>query len=311
MRVLVTGAGGFVGGYMIRCLIEAGHEVAALSRDWSGPPLPDDIRRATVDLGDGRGVGDFASAVRPDGVIHLAAQASPGASWERAHETYRTNIEGTAHLLDAVRDLGARVLLIGSAQQYRARNDGRPLTEPDAQLASSPYGLTKIAQEQMGLMYMARYGLPVIFTRSFNHTGPGQSPAYAVGSFASQIALIAAGRSEPVLNVQNLDARRDLLDVRDVVMAYRALLEAADPGEAFNVCSGRALRMADVLDKLLQFSGLSGKVEVRDVPEERTDVLVGDPRKIRAAVGWEPQIPLESSLRQTLDGYRQNLEDGR
>lgn len=271
----------------------------------------DDLEWVPLDLTDGESVRRCIAGYEPDGVVHCAAQASVGASWDNPAATCRTNIEGTANLLEAVKDLRPRVLLVGSAQQYAPRAGGNPLRESDAQLATSPYSLTKIAQEQMGLMYHRQYGIAVVCTRSFNHTGPGQSPDYAVGSFASQVArLEQSGGGE--MRVGNLEARRDFLDVRDVVRAYALLLEVGKPGEAYNVCSGSAVRMGDVLDKLLEISGLIQKVRVhpqtRHVSDE-ADLLVGDPSKMSTATGWTPQLSLDRSLRDALDWYRSALED--
>lgn len=307
MRVLVTGAGGFVGSYLLPHLLDAGHEVVATSLEL--PPSPS-VRWEALDLVDAPAVCRLVAATEPDGVIHLAAQASVGGSWTDPNQTYRSNIEGTSNLLEAVKDLKPRMLLVGSAQQYARPGEGHVLCESDPQLAGSPYALSKIAQEQLGLMYLKQYGVPSVFTRSFNHTGPRQSPQYAVGSFASQIVrLETVGGGE--MHVGNLNSRRDLLDVRDVVRAYRQLLEHGGTGEAYNVCSGRAVRMGDVLDKLLEIAGLKNRVQVHEQVlhvSAEDDLLVGDFTKLSTAVGWSPQIPLDRSLKETLDWYRANAE---
>jgi GDP-4-dehydro-6-deoxy-D-mannose reductase len=310
IKVLVTGAGGFVGGYLVSHLLESGHEVVATSLEL--PPFAEErpVLWEALDLTDRPRAIGWLNEVEPEGIVHLAAQASVGGSWENPAATYRSNIEGTGNLLDAVKELRPRVLLIGSAQQYVTPAEGRPLTEDDPQQAGSPYALSKIAQEQMGLMYLSHFGLPSVFARSFNHTGPGQSAHYAVGSFASQIAeLERSGGGE--MHVGNLDSRRDFLDVRDVVRAYLMLLERGTAGEAYNVCSGRAVRMGDVLDKLLEVAGIGENVQVhrqsRHVPAS-ADLLVGDPTKLQTAVGWAPEISLDRSLVDTLNRYRSDLE---
>ncbi len=311
MRVLVTGAGGFVGSYLVPQLLDAGHEVVAASLEPHAGAGTLSVRWEVFDLTDAGAVAECTGRVCPEGVIHLAAQASVGGSWNDPQGTYRSNIEGTGNLLEAVKDLKPRVLLVGSAQQYARPPDGRALRESDPQVAASPYALTKIAQEQMGLMYLSRYGVPAVFTRSFNHTGPGQSSEYAVGSFTSQIArLERLGSGE--MRVGNLDSWRDLLDVRDVARSYTLLLESGEPGEAYNVCSGHAVRMGDVLDRLLEVAGLKEKVQVHEQNihlSAAADRLVGDPSKISAAVGWAPEIPLDRSLADTLDWYRSISED--
>ena len=310
MRVLVTGAGGFVGNYLLPHLLDAGHEVVATSLD---VPRSAPVPWEALDLVDAPAVCRLVASTEPEGVIHLAAQASVGGSWTDPNQTYRINIEGTSNLLEVVKELKPRMLMVGSAQQYARPAEGHVLTETDPQAAGSPYALSKIAQEQMGRMYLKHYGVPSVFTRSFNHTGPGQSPQYAVGSFASQIArLQVAGGGE--MQVGNLDSRRDFLDVRDVVRAYMLLLEGGEAGEAYNVCSGRAVRLGDVLDKLLAVAGLKDRVEVHQETlhvSAANDLLVGDSTKVSTAVGWAPQIPLDDSLLSTLDWYRANLEGTR
>jgi GDP-4-dehydro-6-deoxy-D-mannose reductase len=310
VRVLVTGAGGFVGSYLVPYLVSAGHEVVGSSLEPPPAgrfPVPWEV----FDLTDAEAVAGCVARIRPEGIVHLAAQASVGGSWADPQGTYRANIEGTGNLLEAVKSLRPRVLLVGSAQQYRPSPDGGALSETDPQLAGSPYALTKIAQEQMGLMYLQHDGIPAVLTRSFNHTGPGQSSAYAVGSFASQIArLERVGGGD--MHVGSLDSRRDFCDVRDVVKAYARLLEAGEPGEVYNVCSGQSVRMGDVLGRLLEVAGLAGKVQVHEQTLDASAApnhLVGDPSKIRAAVGWSPEIPLDRSLIETLDWYRSLSED--
>ncbi|HEX2052352.1 MAG TPA: GDP-mannose 4,6-dehydratase [Actinomycetota bacterium] len=311
MRVLVTGAAGFVGGYLVSHLCDLGHEVDATSLALPERPESRPVRWEAMDLTDAAAVRKYLAAVEPEGVVHCAAQASVGGSWDDPVTTYRSNIEGTGNLLEAAKDLKPRMVLVGSAQQYVRPRDGKKLTESSPQRASSPYGLTKIAQELMGRMYLDRYGVPVMFTRSFNHTGPGQSSEYAVGSFCSQIArLERAGGGE--MHVGNLEARRDFLDVRDVVQAYALLLEGGTPGEAYNICSGEAVRIGDLLDKLLNTAGLAGAVRISRESHEvssGSDLLVGDPAKVQAAVGWAPRIPLDRSLAETLDWYRSYSEE--
>ena len=310
MRVLVTGAGGFVGGYLISHLREAGHEVFATSLVVPSGAERGDVQWEAMDLVDGPAVAKHLSQVEPEGIIHCAAKALVTDSWNDATATYRSNIEGTSNLLEASKALKPRMVLVGSAQQYARPRNTEVLTESSPQAARSPYAVTKIAQEYMGLMYLEQYGVPTVFTRSFNHTGPRQSAHYAVGSFCAQIArLEREGGGE--MHVGNLDSRRDFLDVRDVVRAYSGLLEKGVAGGAYNVCSGRAVRVGDLLDKLLEVAGLKDAVTVHqqkgNVPPG-PDLLVGDPAKIRSAVGWAPQIPLDRSLVDTLDWYRSHLE---
>jgi GDP-4-dehydro-6-deoxy-D-mannose reductase len=308
LLIAVTGASGFVGPHLVAHLRNRGHRVEAIGRSSDPPDLRDSfgsVIGARFELQDYSSVSACLSELGADAIVHLAGQASVRRSWEAPGETLSSNVVGAAHLLEAARQAGTRVLLVGSAQQYARSTAPLPLKESDPLAPSSPYAVGKTAQEQIGLAYHGRYGLPVLATRSFNHTGPGQSREYAVGSFCAQIAEVERGERVR-LEVGNLDARRDMLDVRDVVAAYAALVESGRVGEVYNVCSGRAIRVGDMLSQLLGAAGMDSSVEVVAAPStsQDTDILVGDPSKIRADVGWEPQIPLERSLAETLDWYR-------
>ncbi|MEX2587714.1 MAG: GDP-mannose 4,6-dehydratase, partial [Actinomycetota bacterium] len=311
LRVAVTGAGGFVGGFMVEELLAAGHDVAAFIHTKTGSARwdrsgshdrPGWVR--SVEVTDQPAVDEVLAEVSPEAVVHLAARADPGSSWRQASETYRINIFGTSVLLEALRSYEPKVLLVGSALQYERPADGRPLTEADPLRADSPYSLSKIAQEHIGELHAARHKAKVVSTRSFNHTGPGQSTKYAIGSFSSQLAAIQRGGGKGTLKVGNLEAHRDYLDVRDVVKAYRLLLDGGEPGEAYNVCSGRTVSLKSILDSLVELAGLEGSVEVQQPSRPGVhDILVGNPTKIRSTVGWEPEIPLAQSLADTLISY--------
>ena len=298
MRILVTGAGGFVGGHLITNLHRAGHEVIAAShRPWE-PPVPVEIDVFDVRDGDVfRGVMD---ARQPEAVIHLAAQASVRRSWEASDETFAVNVTGTSHLLES---------LIGL---HACETQGRPAFEREqvtgvVQERCEDLLSGGLAQELVGALYRRHFGLPVIVARPFNHTGPGQSTEYAIGAFSAQVAEIERGDREPVLRVGWLESRRDYLDVRDVADAYRLLVEAGEPGEVYNVASGRAERIGDLLDILIDAAGLKDAVEIiadRSPRPGDPEVLVGDSSKLQKGLGWRPEIPLATSLVDTLDSYR-------
>lgn len=312
MRILVTGAGGFVGRHLLTTLLRGGDEVVAAShRPFAAPAgVPVEV----FDLAD---AGRTAAAVgrhRPAGVIHLAAQASVRLSWTDPAGTYATNITGTGNLLEALRERpDTRVLLVGSAQQYGNARLDRPLREDDPPDPPSPYAVSKVAQEMIGRLYRRTFGLGTVMARAFNHTGPGQSAEYAVGSFCSQIVAIERAEQPPRLRVGSLDTVRDFLDVRDVVAAYRLLLERGTPGEAYNVASGEGRSIGDLLKILLDAAGLTGTVEVEEAPPRAGDPesLIGDSSRLRG-LGWEPGVVMEQSLLDTLHWYRaQAAEKGR
>ncbi|MFN2461839.1 MAG: GDP-mannose 4,6-dehydratase [Candidatus Velthaea sp.] len=313
MRVLVTGANGFVGRYLCAALEARGHSVVRAGHvAQGGDVLP-------LDLHDGlnvRGIVDVAAA---DAVAHLAAQSFVPASLADPLDTYETNAGGTARLLEAVRAADGdnrsrtRVLVVSSADVYGAqRADAYPLSETCALRPANPYAASKAAAEAYACAAAAAFGADVVTTRAFNHIGPGQDERFAVASFALQIARIAAGAS-PLLLVGNLDAQRDFLDVRDVAAAYVALLELrGDAGACYNVCSGTAVAMREVLRLLVTIARVG--VEIRDDPARMrpSDVplAVGDASRLRAATGWAPARTLAAALRDVYADARERVAAG-
>lgn len=304
MRVLVTGAGGFVGRWVVKELLRAGHEVikgALKASDGDADIEVFDVR----DLAATRGVVD---RLRPDGVIHLAGQASPAKSWTDPFETFDVNALGTACLMEALRQSpSTRVLIVGSSHEYGLSGSDAPVREDCPLDPKSPYGVSKAAAEMIARIYQAGFGLHAVCARSFNHTGPGQSPEYAVGSFCSQILSIERGLQPPQMQVGSLEPVRDFLDVRDVASAYRLLMEEGVAGEAYNVCSGEGTRIGDLLKRLLDIAELTAPVEIVESPDGPADgpaALVGDNTKIKQTLGWSPRVSINQSLSDTLDWYR-------
>jgi len=315
MKVLVTGAAGFVAAHLMDLLRqeEPDAEVYGLARPHGAPAeVPGRVTVIEADLLDAAGVAAAVELAKPDRIVHLAAQSSPQRSWTDPEGTYRTNVIGALNLLEAARKCRTppRVLLVGSAEEYGLASPSEiPLREEAPLRPNSPYAVSKISQGYVGLQYALVYGLPVLRTRTFHHTGPGRGEMFAESSFARQIAEIELGLRDPVLSVGNLDAIRDFTDVRDVVRAYWALLERGESGEVYNVCSGRGQRIRDLLGLLIEASGVrvdirvdKGRLRPSDIP-----VLVGDPDKLRRATGWEPRIPLDRTLRDLLGDWRARL----
>jgi len=313
VRLLVTGAGGFVGGHLVELVRQEApatslHGVVQPhgSLAWS---TSQGARIHEADLDDPAAAAAVIQEVRPDGIVHLAGQSSVQQSWLDPGGTLRTNVLGIVHLLDGARSASLRpaVLVVGSAEEYGPVGEAELPIREDAPLRpASPYAVSKVAQGALARLYGPAGGMRVVLTRTFHHTGPGRGEAFAESSFARQIAEIEHGLRPAVIEVGNLDAVRDFCDVRDVVRAYLLLLEKGEPGQAYNVCSGRGLRIREVLDLLLASS--SARVEVR-VDKERlrpADVpaQVGDPSRLRAATAWEPRIPIAETLRDLLSDWR-------
>jgi GDP-4-dehydro-6-deoxy-D-mannose reductase len=307
--ILVTGAAGFAGSHLLDLLEREPAPLVAWRRP--GEPLPhgrsgQELRWMSVELLDRAAVLTAMEAVRPATVYHCAGAANVGQSWERTHEALATNVLGTAHVLDAIQrtGLGSRVLIPGSALVCRPSD--RAITEDDPIGPASPYGVSKLAQEMLGRRVALEAHLPIVLTRSFNHVGPRQQQSFFTSSFARQIACIEAGLAEPVLSVGNLEARRDLTDVRDTVRAYRLLARRGRTGEVYNVCSGQAHQVGEILDLLLARARTSIRVQAdpaRYRPND-TPLVLGDCRRIRDETGWSPEIPIERSLEDLLAYWR-------
>jgi GDP-4-dehydro-6-deoxy-D-mannose reductase len=305
---LVTGASGFAGSHLVEQLLEHEPAVAAWSNPHgNGTPINDPrISWRAVDLLDRNAVRSAISALQPSVVYHCAGAADVGNSWNDPVTPLRVNALGTHHLLDALETAGitAKVLVVGSATVYRITAE--PLTEDALLGPSSPYGVSKLAQEMIASRITS---MPIIQVRPFNHAGPRQAPAFVTSSFARQIAGIEAGLSEPVLSVGNLDARRDITDVRDTVRAYRLLVEKGQPNRPYNVCSGRAYRIGDLLDMLLARANkaISTVVDPARLRPSDQPLIVGDPSRARTESGWQATIPIEDTLRDLLDYWRQRV----
>lgn len=306
MRALVTGADGFVGRWLARHLEESGDEVWRATG--GGSSSPGSRRERVVDLTDGSSVRDAVAWARPQVIYHLAAVSfGPDASADVGHAIDVT-VRGTAYLLEAAAHLDASptVMIPSSAEVYGAPGSSR-LTERAAIAPVNSYGATKAAQETLALAYHRSGRVPVVVARAFNHIGPGQRESFAVPAFAMQLARIAQEGIEPVLRVGNLDARRDFTDVRDVVRAYRLLVEGGHTGRPINVASGKAVAVRDLLDRLIRVSGLSVTVTIDPTRLRASDlpVVVGSNALLRRLTGWRTQVVLHQTLGEVWQDARQ------
>ena len=310
---IVTGATGFVGRHLLDRLADRA-PLIAWHRPGGTPPDPNrHLDWRAVDLRDKDGVSAAIADAEPARIFHVAGAPSVDTSWKTALPHLQANALGTHHLLEAVRKQHprCRVLVVSSAQIYQVSDE--PIAETAPTVPPNPYGLSKLAEDQLALRAASEDGLDVVVARPFNHIGPGQSDAFAVSSFARQIARIEAKLAPPVLRVGNLDARRDITDVRDVVDAYDRLMSKGAPGRPYNISSGRAWRIGDLLEELCHLATTPIQVEIDPDKMRPNDVPVvqGDASRIRAELGWVPQIRVEQTLHDTLDWWRAETRAGR
>jgi GDP-4-dehydro-6-deoxy-D-mannose reductase len=298
MRAAITGARGFVGRHLTAHLVERGDDVTELDVEGDVP----------LDITDHESVLARIADARPTALYHLAARSHVGASWDEGDVLTRVNVDGTRAVLDACIRVGVeRVLVIGSSEQYGAvAADELPVRETNAFRPMTPYGESKVAAEALALAAHRDRGLAVVCARSFNHTGPGQASTFLVPGLAARIA--AAEREEQdEIALGNGDPVRDFSDVRDVVRAYALLVEHGAPGEAYNVCSGRGVRVGDLAAELVARSTRRLRVTTSDDLVRPVDVpvLVGDRAKLVAATGWEPRYDLGRTLDDVLAAARE------
>jgi GDP-4-dehydro-6-deoxy-D-mannose reductase len=310
--ILVTGAAGFAGGHLVELLARHGSGVTGWHRPGGDPPFDvAGVSWEAVDLLDAAAVRASIERLRPSVVYHCAGAAHVGQSWASAVPTLAVNVRGTHFLLEALRlsNVTARVLLPSSAMVYRPVNE--PLTEDHPLVPASPYGVSKLAQELLAARPSER--ITVIIGRAFNHVGPRQDPSFAASGFARQLAEIELGRREPEVVVGNLDARREATDVRDTVRAYQIILERGQPGLPYNVSSGTAIAIGELLEMLVSRARAPVRIRVDGARFRPNDqpLLVGNPRRLREELGWTPEIPLAQTIEDLLDYWRQALREVR
>lgn len=317
MRVLITGVTGFVGSHLAEYCLDQGFEVAGTfrwrSRDENLSVVKGRVHLFDADLRDPVGVRKVITEFQPERIFHLAAQSYVHASWFSPAETMTTNIQSQVNLLEAVREAGledCRIHVAGSSEEYgMVYPDETPIKESNPLRPLSPYAVSKVAQDLMGYQYHQSYGMFIVRTRAFNHEGPRRGDVFVTSNFAKQIAEIEKGKKEAIIHVGNLEAYRDYTDARDVVKAYVVALERCEAGEVYNIGSGEAWRIGDMLDTLLDYSTV--KVKIQEDPERMrpSDVprLEADWSKFKAATGWAPTIPFEQTLKDTLDYWRERV----
>lgn len=313
-KVFITGISGFAGSFLAEHLLDkGGFDVSGTYVTDSGlsnlTEVKDKVDLHKVDLMQKGPIYEVVEKIKPDWVIHLAALASPSLSFKQSGETITNNITAQLNLLEAVRLAGIspRMLIISSADIYGLVSASDfPIDEQTPLNPTSPYAVSKVAQDFLALQYFLSYSMPVIRVRPFNHIGPRQSPNFVVSSFAKKISDIEKGKQEPVLTVGNLSPKRDFTDVRDMVKAYGLALDKGEEGQVYNLGSGASHAIKEIVDLLIGMAKVPIEVKVdkslfrpADAPE-----LVADFSKFQGITGWKPEIDLDKTLKDTLDYFR-------
>ena len=312
---LITGITGFVGSHLAEYLLSKGLEVCGTVRSASSldnlSHIARELRLFVADLTVARSVEKAVKESKPDYIFHLASASSVFQSWQSPLEVMKTNVIGTVHLFEAIRKAGIdpRVHIAGSSEEYgMIYPEELPVREANPLRPLSPYAVSKVAQDRLAYQYYKSYGLRAVVTRAFNTTGPGRPPIYVASNFARQIAEIERGK-KPVIHVGNLDAQRDFSDVRDIIRAYWLVVEKGEPGEVYNICSEKARTIQEVLDLLLSITDRNIKIQPNPSRMRPSDIEVirGDCTKFRQQTGWKAEIPLEKTMADLLDYWRQRV----
>jgi GDP-4-dehydro-6-deoxy-D-mannose reductase len=314
LKCLITGITGFAGSHLAEYLLSRGDcEVHGIvrwrSRTENIAHLGDRISTHVGDIRDATAMYELIKSLRPDRIYHLAAQSFVPMSWIAPAETMTTNVIGQTNIFEAVRAAGCdtRIQLACSSEEYgMVLPEEAPIKESNPLRPLSPYGVSKVAQDLMGYQYHQSYGMKIVRTRAFNHTGPRRGEVFVTSNFARQIAEIEKQKKPPIIYVGNLDAVRDFTDVRDTVVAYYLALERGKPGDVYNIATGKGYKIREMLDMLVQLANV--KIEVKqDAKRMRpsdVELLLGDASKLRKETGWEPKYKFEQTMKDLLDYWR-------
>ncbi len=315
-KAFITGIAGFVGSHLAELLLAKGYEVYGFLRPRSKTDhiesIKQQLRLEDADLMDTHSLYSVISRVKPDYIFHLAAQSFVPTSWVSPSVTLEVNIVGSANMFEAARMAGIDpvIQIACSSEEYGLVHQSElPIKEENPLRPLSPYAVSKLAMDYLGYQYYQSYKVRIVRTRGFNHTGPRRGETFAESNFAKQIAMIEKGKQEPVIHVGNLEASRDYTDVRDMVRAYLLSVEKCDPGDVYNICTGRAIKIGDLLNLLLSMTKV--KVEIRQDPARMrpsdVPVLIGDNSKFVAKTGWKAEIPFEKTMEDLLNYWRERV----
>lgn len=316
-RAFITGITGFVGSHLAELLLAKGLEVYGIKR-WRSKTenidhIMEQLHLREADMRDGHSLFEVIKEVKPHYVFHLAAQSFVPTSWRSPADTMETNAVGTINLLEAIRKVGIdpAIQIAGSSEEYGlVYPDEVPIKETNPLRPLSPYGVSKVAADKLGFQYHRSYGMKIVVTRSFNHTGPRRGEVFVTSNFAKQIIEIEKGLRKPLIRVGNMEAKRDFSDVRDVVKAYWLSATKCKFGECYNICSGTTRVIKDVLDILLQNSKMKDIKLEKDPSRMRpsdVEILHGDCTKIMEKTGWKPEIPFEKTMNDLMGYWRERL----
>lgn len=318
MKALITGITGFAGSHLADFLLKQKNQKVFGIYRWRSrmeniEHIKNKITLLECDLRDSGSILEVVKKVKPDMVFHLAAQSYVPMSWLAPAETLSTNIIGELNILEAVRILGlteCRIHIAGSSEEYgMVLPNEIPIKETNPLRPLSPYGVSKVTQDLLGYQYFKSYGLKIIRTRGFNHEGPRRGDVFVTSNFSKQVVEIEKGKRKPVIYVGNLEAVRDFSDVRDVVKGYYLTLKDGKVGEVYNICSGKGYKIKEMLDMLLSLT--KDKIEIKEDPKRLrpsdVELLIGDPSKIRKAVGWKCEIPFKQTMKDLLDYWRARI----
>lgn len=312
-KILITGINGFVGPYLVNELQKYDYSIFGLSREGKSD-IKNDVVIVTGDLLDKVGIFKILTDVKPDIIFHLAAQSKPGYSFKEPQETFESNVIGTINLFECVRglkndlaDYNPRVMMVGTSEEYGlVEKKDLPLVESSRFNPANPYAISKLSCYFLSMMYVRAYKFDLIYLVPFSHIGPGQKEGFIVPDVCKQIVEIEQGKKEPVLSTGNLSVYRDYTDVRDMVKAYVALIEKGVGGERYNLCSGKAVQIEELVEILLSFSRKKIEHMIDQTKVRPTDmpILYGTYDKMHQLTGWAPEIPLKQTLQDSLDWWR-------
>lgn len=315
-KALITGIAGFAGSHLAELLLSQGYEVYGLCRPRSKTDHIESVKSKLhledADLLDSHSLYTTIARIRPDYIFHLAAQSFVPTSWVSPSVTLEVNVVGSANIFEAVRQVGISpvIQIACSSEEYGLVHPNEiPIKETNQLRPLSPYAVSKVAMDYLGYQYHRSYGLNIVRTRGFNHTGPRRGETFVTSNFAKQIAMIEKGKQEPVIYVGNLEAQRDWSDVRDMVRGYLTAVQKCDAGEVYNICTGKAVKVEDMLKLLLSYSKV--KVETREdsarMRPSDVPVLIGDNAKFVKKTGWNPEIPFERTMEDLLNYWRERV----